>query len=132
MIGVLGLRCPGTISAQAEAQVRTAAFLAAASFRLLLSLDTETRRNRQLLLVSDLGRKVNSILDDELLLKQAAGDIHRTFGFHNVMIFMRDGEVGNRLILKAQASAYAVPSKLHAGVSTEEGVVGRVFRRGTA
>ena len=131
-IGVLGLRCPGPASAQVESEVRTAAFLAAASFRLLLSMDTETRRNRQLLLVSDLGRKVNSILDDELLLKQAAVDIHRTFGFHNVMIFMRETDTGSRLILKAQASSYAVPSKLHSGVSVDEGVIGRVFRRGTA
>ena len=129
-IGVLGLRSPTPLSDQTERELRTAAFLAAATFRLLLSLDTETRRNRQLLLVSDLGRKVNSILDDDLLLKQAAVDIHRTFGFHNVMIFMREDQ--DRLVLKAQASSYAAPSKLHSGVALEEGVIGRVFRRGKA
>lgn len=130
VVGVVGLRCPAPPASEIEAQVRTSAFLAAAAFRLLLSLEREGRRSRQLMLVSDLGHKVNSILDDELLLRQAAADIHRTFGFHNVMIFMRADDDRTRLVLKAQASDYEAPSHLHAGVRIDEGVVGRVFRRG--
>lgn len=132
VVGVAGLRCPAPPSAEIETAVRIAAFLAASTFRLLLSLEMENRRCQQILLVSDLGRKVNSILDDSLLLKQAAVDIHRTFGFHNVMIFMRQAEGAVRLLLRAQASTYAMPSKLHSGVRLDQGIVGRAcVRRAT-
>jgi len=132
VVGIVGLRCPMPPAAEVEARVRTAAFLAAAAFRLLMSLEREGRRSRQLMLVSDLGHKVNSILDDELLLRQAAADIQRTFGFHNVMIFMRADDDRTLLVLKAQASSYDAPSHLLARVDVDQGVVGRVFRRGTA
>ena len=56
------------------------------------------------MLVNDLGRKVNAILNDDLLLRQATVDIHRTFGFHNVMIFMLD-ERRQRLELQGAGRA---------------------------
>lgn len=128
-VGVVGLRLrPEQVDA-AEADARVAAFLTATAIRLLRSLGTANRRFEQLLLVNELGRKVNSILNDELLLRQAAVDIHRTFGFHNVMIFMIDEERAS-LELKAQASRYASPARIQERVDLGRGVVGRVFRSG--
>jgi len=131
IVGALGVRAPAGTLAGLEGPLRVACFLTATAIRLLRSLSTATRRFEQLLLVNDLGRKVNSILNDELLLRQAAMDIHRSFGFHNVMIFMVDS-TRSHLELKAQASRYASPSRLAARVKFDEGVVGRVYRTGRA
>jgi two-component system NtrC family sensor kinase len=72
---------------------------------------------------------VNSILDDELLLRQAAVDIHRTFGFHNVMILMLD-PAESRLELRAQASRRPRTSNALDHLSLDQGIVGRVVRTG--
>ncbi|MFV1957942.1 MAG: ATP-binding protein [Planctomycetota bacterium] len=126
-IGYAGLRTPGPLEKAVLDGARAAAHLTATHLELLLSLEAESARLRQLLLVNELGRKINSILNDEVLLRQATVDIHRTFGFHNVMIFTREGE-GDRLRLRAQASARDAPSRLMDGVRTDEGIVGRVCR----
>jgi len=61
------------------------------------------RRFEQLLLVNDLGRKVNSILNLDLLLRQAVVDVQRTFGYRHVSLFMVDRRT-KRISLKAQSS----------------------------
>ena len=86
---------------------------------------------RRLLLVSGLGRKAMSFLDTEVLLRNAAEDILRTLGLHNVMIFMREAAAGDRLVLKAQASRYGGAPPVPAGVTLAGGVVGRCGRTGT-
>ena len=128
-VGIVGLRGRRARLKSLRPTVRVAAFLTASAIRLLRSLGTSNRRFEQLLLVNELGRKVNSILNDELLLRQAAVDIHRTFGFHNVMIFMVD-EDRTHLELKAQASTYAAPPAVNTRVELGQGVVGRVYRTG--
>ncbi len=128
-VGVVGLRVPIAYAETAEAEVRIAAFLTATAIRLVRSLSTANRRFESLLLVNELGRKVNSILNDELLLRQAAVDIHRTFGFHNVMIFMAD-EARTALELKAQASRYASPVQVQERVEIDTGIIGSVYRTG--
>ena len=128
-VGLVGIRGRRARLKALRPTVRVAAFLTASAIRLLRSLGTSNRRFEQLLLVNELGRKVNSILNDELLLRQAAVDIHRTFGFHNVMIFMVD-EDRTHLELKAQASTYAAPPATQTRVELGEGVVGRVYRTG--
>ncbi len=128
-VGVVGVRLPADVAAETERDMQVAAFLTATAIRLLRSLSTANRRFEQLLLVNELGRKVNSILNDELLLRQAAVDIHRTFGFHNVMIFMID-DTRTSLELKAQASRFANPVRVQERVELGEGVIGRVFRTG--
>ena len=130
-VGVLGIRATAEVLASIEEEVRVAAFLTASAIRLLRSLDTANLRFEQLLLVNELGRKVNAILNDELLLRQAAVDIHRTFGFHNVMIFMVD-ESRSHMELKAQASRFANPTHGLTRVGVGEGVIGRVYRTGRA
>ena len=128
-LGVLGLRAPEPLPSETEARVRTAAYLTAAAIRTLRSRQAEAKRFEQLMLVNDLGRKVNAILNDDLLLRQAAVDIHRTFGFHNVMIFMLD-ERRQRLELKAQAARYAAPDARQTSIGLGEGIIGRVCRTG--
>jgi two-component system NtrC family sensor kinase len=128
-VGVVGVRCRPEDRATVEAEARVGAFLTATAVRLLRTLGTANRRFESLLLVNELGRKVNSILNDELLLKQAAVDIHRTFGFHNVMIFMVD-DARQRLELRAQASRYAAPVRVQGRMRTDEGVIGRTFQTG--
>ena len=128
-VGILGIRAHGGELVAADSDLRIAAFLTATTIRLLSSLSTSSRRLEQLLLVNELGRKVNSILNDELLLRQAAVDIHRTFGFHNVMIFMVD-ESRAQATLRAQASGYANPALVRKSVGVGEGVVGRVLETG--
>jgi len=128
-VGVAGLRLPAEHAEAVLGEASVAAFLTATSVRLMHSLGTTNRRFEQLLLVNELGRKVNAILNDELLLRQAAVDIHRTFGFHNVMIFMVDDD-RQSLELKAQASSYANPLQAQDRVRLDEGVIGRVFSSG--
>ena len=129
VLGVLGLRLPGAAPVGLEDQLKTAATLAAATLRALRSRQEEQRRFEQLLLVNELGRKVNSILNADLLLRQATVDVHRTFGFHNVMLFMLD-ERRERLELKAHAARYAAPAKDQTHVALGTGVVGRVCKTG--
>ncbi|MDJ0521808.1 MAG: PAS domain S-box protein [Planctomycetota bacterium] len=128
-VGVAGLRVHEEHATEAEEEMRIACFLTATAIRLLRSLSTASRRYESLLMVNELGRKVNSILNDELLLRQAAVDVHRTFGFHNVMIFMVDEE-RSTLELKAQASRYASPIQSHEHVAVGEGVIGHVYQTG--
>lgn len=127
--GVVGLRLPQTRPEDLEPRVRTAAYLTAASLRALRSRQLENRRFEQLMLVNELGRKVNAILNDDLLLRQATVDIHRTFGFHNVMIFMLD-ERRQRLLLKAHAARYAPPTRDITSLPLDQGIIGRVCRTG--
>ncbi len=136
VLGVAGLRLVEPPSAEVESAFGTSALLAASTFLFLYGRRREEHRREQLLLVNDLGRKVTSILDDELMLRQAAEGIHRTFGFHNVMIFMRETSSAEGreplLRLRAQASAGAPSSRLEATVRVGEGIVGRVCRNGRA
>jgi two-component system, NtrC family, sensor kinase len=129
ILGVLGVRAVLPFPSELEARVRTAGYLTAAAIRTLRSRQAEHKRFEQLMLVNDLGRKVNAILNDDLLLRQATVDIHRTFGFHNVMIFMLD-ERRQRLELKAQAARYAAPAASNTSISLGEGIIGRVCRTG--
>jgi len=128
-VGVVGLRVPVAYAEEAETELHVAAFLTATAIRLLRSLGMANRRFESLLLVNELGRKVNSILNDELLLRQAAVDIHSTFGFHNVMIFMVD-DGRTSLELKAQASRYANPTLVQERVEVGAGIIGRVYKTG--
>ncbi len=127
--GVVGLRAPAPLPAGLAPAARTAAYLTAASLRALKARQLENRRFEQLLLVNELGRKVNAILNDDLLLRQATVDIHRTFGFHNVMVFMLD-ERRQRLLLSAHASRFATPARELTGLRLDEGIIGRVCRTG--
>lgn len=128
-VGVVGVRYPPEHHEVVAAEARIGTFLTATAIRLLRSLTTANRRFESLLLVNELGRKVNSILNDELLLRQAAVDIHRTFGFHNVMIFMAD-ESREALELKAQASRYASPIQVQERIDVGTGIIGRAFAAG--
>lgn len=127
VVGILGLGLPDGDATPPLDELRSAAFLTASAIRSLTSRDAANRRYELLLLVNELGRKVNAILNDELLLRQAAVDIHRTFGFHNVMIFMVD-EGRASLELKAQASHRPEMARSGARVGLGEGIIGRVYR----
>ena len=129
VLGVVGVRADaGQIAALDEA-TRLAACLAASSLRLLQSLETGDRRHDLLLLVNELGRKVNAILDDDLLLRQAASDIHRVLGFPNVMVFTSEPD-GHRLRLRAQAGVFPAGGNAGSEIGTAQGIVGRAFREG--
>src|SRR5687768_15185324 len=70
ILGVVALRSETALPEGAEALAQEAAFLAGAAVRAALARTEERRRFEQLLLVNDLGRKVNSILNLDLLLRQ--------------------------------------------------------------
>ncbi|MHC5011684.1 MAG: hybrid sensor histidine kinase/response regulator [Planctomycetota bacterium] len=129
VVGAAGIRCDVLPDEQTASAVGAAMYLGATTFRVLSSLQTEGQRFKQILLVNELGRKVNSILNDDLLLRQAVVDIQRTFGFHNVMIFMRSGGT-DRLVMRAQASQHVNPSRGETAVEVGQGIVGRACRRG--
>jgi two-component system NtrC family sensor kinase len=132
-LGALGVRLADEpspeLTEQLAEQLAMAATLGAAALRTLKSRQDEQRRFEQLLLVNELGRKVNSILNADLLLRQATVDVQRTFGFHNVMVLMLD-ERREQLELKAHASRYATPAREQSVMPSESGIVGRVVRSG--
>ncbi len=129
ILGVLGIRAEPDKLARHDEETRLCALLGASSLRLLGSLETADRRHELLLLVNDLGRKVNAILDDDLLLRQATGDIHRVLGFPNVMVFTVEPD-GHRLRLRAQAGVYPAGGNASTEIGIEHGIVGRAFRDG--
>ncbi len=94
-----------------------------------MSRAEEHRRFEQLLLVNDLGRKVNAILNLDLLLRQAVVDIQRTFGWRHVTLFMVDRRT-RRIQLKAQSSRYPRAESLETSIDIDQGIVGRVARGG--
>ncbi len=126
-VGAVGVRTLDPLPPNAGADVEIRALLAASTLRLLAVQEAEARRSKQLLLVNELGRQVNAILNADLLLRHAVEDIRRTFGFHNVMVFMRDAE-RSALKLRAQASGDENPSRIGSGVDEDQGIVGRVVR----
>ncbi|MFM8979919.1 MAG: ATP-binding protein [Planctomycetia bacterium] len=129
VLGAVGVRLPAGTPAPVEESLRTAGYLAAAAIRTLKSRREEQHRLEQLLLVNELGRKVNSILNADLLLKQAASDVQRTFGFHNVMVLMLD-ESRQQLELKAHASRYAAPLRQPPSIPASRGITGRAVLSG--
>jgi two-component system NtrC family sensor kinase len=128
-VGVAGLRLPPGASEGAVDAVLDAGLLAGASLGAALSRAEERRRFEQLLLVGDLGRKVNSILNIDLLLRQAVVDVQRTFGYRHVSIFVVDA-VSRRATLRAQSSRYERPGYGGESLALEEGIVGRAARSG--
>ncbi len=128
-IGHVALRIGRALEAAEKTRVDEAAMLAAATLRHLLLEDREDRRRHQIGLLNDLARKVGTILNDELLLRQAVGDVRRTFGFPDVMIFLRD-EHGEHYTLRARSSAAQGSSLVGRGVRQDQGIVGRTARTG--
>jgi two-component system NtrC family sensor kinase len=128
-IGIVGVRLPAEVAPGLEEAALEAGLLAGAALSAATSRAEERRRFEQLLLVSDLGRKVNSILNLDLLIRQAVVDIQRTFGFRHVTLFMVDRRT-KRVELRAQSSRYPRPEVLQSSIDLGEGVVGRVARSG--
>jgi two-component system NtrC family sensor kinase len=126
-LGVVLLRAPGAAAAATEAM--EASVLASAALQIVEGNVLERRRLEQLLLVSELGRKVNSILNLDLLLKQAVVDIQKTFGYRHVSLFGVDRRT-KRLELKAQATRLAQRAPDDVSIPLEEGIVGRAARGG--
>lgn len=126
-VGAVGVRTLDPLPEGAGTELEIDALLAASTFRLLAVQESEARRAQQMLLVNELGRQVNAILNADLLLRHAVGDIRRTFGFHNVMVFMRSAEDAG-LKLRAQAAGDESESRIGSVVDDDEGIVGRVLR----
>lgn len=128
-LGIAGVRLPRAADPAVLAEAEVAGVLAAGAVSAAGARGEERRRFEQLLLVSDLGRKVNSILDLDLLLRQAVVDVQRTFGYRHVTLFTVDRKT-RRIELRAQSSRYPRPDTLMRSVSLDEGVVGRVAQTG--
>ena len=132
-LGVAAMRLPGTGAAERperlDADATEAAVLAAAAVAAAKARAEERRRFEQLLLVSELGRKVNSILNLDLLLRQAVVDVQRTFGYRHVTLFMVDRRT-KRVTLKAKSSRYPRQETTESSIDLSQGVVGRVARSG--
>jgi two-component system, NtrC family, sensor kinase len=129
VVGVVGMRSEEALAPGAEGLAQEAAFLAGAAVRAAFARAEERRRFEQLLLVNDLGRKVNSILNLDLLLRQAVVDIQRTFGYRHVSLFVVERETRG-IALKAQSSRYPRAEPPIPSIDMGAGVVGRVARSG--
>jgi PAS domain S-box-containing protein len=119
-LGVAGLRTPAGAAPLAADEVALGAALSRAEAR---------RRFDQLVLVGDLGRKVNSTLNVDLLLRQAVVDVQRTFGYRHVSIFVVDPQA-RRATLRAHSSRYQRPGEGAESIALDEGIVGRAARGG--
>ena len=128
-VGVLALRLPILPPTGFEAQARMAALLTAAAVGTLVSRADEERRFAQLRLVHQLGRKALSILDPDLLLRQAAADVQQHFGYRHVTILTTD-HAAKTLHLKAVASLYGRMDAVDEAMPITRGIVGRVARTG--
>ncbi|MBL9087527.1 MAG: response regulator [Planctomycetia bacterium] len=129
VVGVVAIRVDGPVPAESESVAEEAAFLAGAAVRAAISRAQERRRFEQLLLVNDLGRKVNSILNLDLLLRQAVVDIQRTFGYRHVSLFLVDRET-RRVAMKAESSRYPRGDRAEGSMDLGQGIVGRAARSG--
>jgi two-component system NtrC family sensor kinase len=128
-LGVVGVRVPVEAPEEAEERVAEAAFLAGAALDSAASRTEEHRRFEQLQLVSDLGRKVNSILNPDLLLRQAVVDIQRTFGYRHVSLLVVD-RATKKIQLQAQSSRYDRTEPSDRSIDLDQGIVGRAVRSG--
>ncbi len=128
-LGVAGLRLVDAADASVRSDADVAGILAAGAIGAAIARAEGRRRFEQLLLVSDLGRKVNSILNLDLLLRQAVVDVQRTFGYRHVTLFTVDRRT-HRLELRAQSSRYPRPEALESTIRIDEGIVGRVAQSG--
>ncbi len=128
-LGVVGVRFPVGAPDDVDERVAEAAFLAGAALDAAASRTEEHRRFEQLQLVSDLGRKVNSILNPDLLLRQAVVDIQRTFGYRHVSLLVVD-RATKKIQLKAQSSRYDRAEPSDRSIDLDEGIVGRAVRSG--
>lgn len=126
-LGVVGVRMPDDTADDVDERVSEAAFLSGAAFGAVASRTEEHRRFEQLQLVSDLGRKVNSILNPDLLLRQAVVDIQRTFGYRHVTLFVVD-RAAKRIQLRAQSSRYERTEPRNISIDLDQGIVGRAVR----
>ncbi len=128
-LGVVGVRSAAPLSGAARREVRAACQVAAATLAHLATDRRVEEGRRHLMLLEDLGHRVGTILDDDVVLRQAVVALRRTFGFHNVMVFLKDpAEEG--LVLRAQAAGTKSASSLGRGVGPDQGVVGRAVRTG--
>ncbi len=128
-LGVVGVRLPYATADEIDERVSEAAFLAGAALGAVASRTEEHRRFEQLQLVSDLGRKVNSILNPDLLLRQAVVDIQRTFGYRHVTLFVVD-RATKRIQLRAQSSRYDRTEPRNVSIELDQGIVGRAVKTG--
>lgn len=128
-VGVVGVRLAGPAGPATDERVGEAAFLAGAAFGAVASRVEEHRRFEQLRLVNDLGRKVNSILNPDLLLRQAVVDIQRTFGYRHVSLFAVD-RATRRIQLTAQSTRYERAEPQAVGMDLDQGIVGKAVRSG--
>lgn len=128
-LGVAGIRVPADTPREVEEAAADAALLTAFALDAATSRAEGHRRFEQLLLVNDLGRKVNAILNLDLLLRQAVVDIQRTFGWRHVTLFMVDRRT-RRIQLKAQSSRYQHADSTETSIDIDQGIVGRVARSG--
>jgi two-component system NtrC family sensor kinase len=128
-IAVAGVRLPEAAARALEEHAGEAALLAGAALGAAVSRSEERRRFDQLLLVGDLGRKVNSILNIDLLLRQAVVDVQRAFGYRHVSIFLVD-VAQRRADLRAQSTRYERPGGRGESIPLDQGIVGRVARSG--
>jgi two-component system NtrC family sensor kinase len=127
--GVAAIRLARGAGEGAEADLAAAGLLAGAAMAAAVSRAEERRRFEQLLLVGDLGRKVGSILNIDLLLRQAVVDIQRTFGYRHVSVFVVDPDA-SRATMRAQSSRYERAGSDEDSIGLEEGIVGRAARSG--
>jgi len=128
-IGVVGVRVPIESAVHAAEHGSAAALLTGAAVAAATARAEERRRFDQLLLVNALGRKVNSILNRDLVMSHAVVEIQRAFGYRHVTLFEVDPS-RTRLLLRAQASRYQRTGPSDVSIEMGQGIVGRVAARG--
>ncbi|MCC6175123.1 MAG: GAF domain-containing protein [Chloroflexi bacterium] len=92
-------------------------------------LEAERKRARRLATVTEIARKVTSILDLPVLLQQTTELIAERFGYHSVTIFLRDPTDHQWLVMAAgNSGAVHVPADHRQRVG--EGMCGRAAETG--
>ena len=87
------------------------------------------RRVSELMLLSEIGRRVAGTLDLEAILREAAQALHERFGYHNALVLTIDPNE-DVLTVRAVAGQYAAVPHHELSVGLDQGVTGWCARHG--
>jgi PAS domain S-box-containing protein len=87
------------------------------------------RRVSELMLLSEIGRRVAGTLDLDAVLREAAQALHQRFGYHNALVLTMDPK-GDRLTVREVAGQYADALHHELSVGLDQGVTGWCARHG--
>jgi diguanylate cyclase (GGDEF)-like protein/PAS domain S-box-containing protein len=133
VIGMIALDrakvCPYTVE---EAQLAMAfANQAAVTIENARLFEEEKRRSAQLVLISEVGDKVASILDLDRLIQEVPRSIQEKFNYYNVALFLLD-ESRREVVMQSAAGGFEHIFPGQYRQALDEGIIGFVARSGSS